>query len=79
MCYSPIALGKKVVRDRIVAVALLTDDDVTRLGSNFKRLWPVDETPCFQGLLNAIDDADREIRAQRQSEQRDASGQVPRS
>jgi hypothetical protein len=67
-------LGKKVVPDRIVAVALLTDDDVTRLGSNFKRLWPVDETPCFQGLLNAIDDADREIRAQRQSELRDASG-----
>jgi hypothetical protein len=64
-------LGKKVVRDRIVAVALLTDDDVTRLGSNFKRLWPVDETPCFQGLLNAIDDADREIRSQRQRVQRD--------
>jgi hypothetical protein len=58
-------LGKKAMRDRIVAVALLTDDEVTRLGSNFKRLWPVDETPCFQGLLNAIDDADRELRLER--------------
>jgi hypothetical protein len=58
-------LGKKAMRDRIVAVALLTDDEVRRLGSNFKRLWPVDETPCFQGLLNAIDDADRELRLER--------------
>ena len=49
------------MRDRIVAVALLTDDDVTRLGANFRRLWPVDETPCFEGLLDAIDRADREL------------------
>lgn len=49
------------MRDRIVAVALLTDDDVTRLGANFRRLWPVDETPCFEGLLDAIDQADREL------------------
>lgn len=53
------------MRDRIVAVGLLTDDDLTRLGANFKRLWPVDETPCFQGLLHAIDEADRELRVER--------------
>lgn len=53
------------MRDRIVAAGLLTDEDVSRLGSNFRRLWPVDETPCFQGLLSAIDDADREIRLER--------------
>jgi hypothetical protein len=34
----------------------------------------VDETPCFQGLLNAIDDADRVIR-QEQSVQ--LSPQMP--
>ena len=49
------------MRDRIVAVALLTDDDVTRLGANFRRLWPVDEAPCFEGLLAAIDRAEREL------------------
>lgn len=53
------------MQDRIVAVGLLTDDDVNRLGVNFKRFWPVDETPCFGGLLNAIDQADRELRRER--------------
>lgn len=53
-----------MTQNRIVAVALLTDDDVGRLGSNFSRLWPVDEAPCFEGLLSAIDDADRELRQQ---------------
>jgi hypothetical protein len=30
------------------------------LGEGFSRAWPVDETPCFVGLLEAIDEADRE-------------------
>lgn len=46
----------------IVAVGLLTRNDVDVLGPSFTRLWPVEETPCFDGLLRAIDDADREIR-----------------
>lgn len=37
------------------------DGDVERLGENFNRLWPVDETPCFSDLLRAIDEADREL------------------
>ena len=49
-----------VVRDnRIVAVALLTKEEVDRLGTTFTRLWPVEETPCFDDLLKAIDEADR--------------------
>jgi len=44
---------------RIVAVGLLTQHDLDLLGHSFQRLWTVDEVPCFQGLLNAIDDADR--------------------
>ena len=52
--------------DRIIAVALLTRRDVEALGTNFNRLWPVDETPCFQGLLMAIDEADKEFRRSRQ-------------
>ncbi len=51
--------------DRIVAVALLTRGDVQRLGENFNRLWPVDETPCFAGLIEAINAADREVRQER--------------
>ena len=43
----------------IVAVALLTADDLKTLGSSFDRAWPVDEVPSFEGLLEAVDEADR--------------------
>lgn len=45
----------------IVAVGLLTQHDLNLLGPTFDRAWPVDETPCFEGLLQAIDEADREL------------------
>ncbi len=51
--------------ERIIAVGLLTQSDIDRLGDDFARLWPVDETPCFNRLLQAIDEADREIRRDR--------------
>jgi hypothetical protein len=63
-----------VVQGRIVAVGLLTDDDISRLGSGFKRLWPIDETPCFGALLSAIDDADREVWRERDIQERRARG-----
>lgn len=47
-------------KERIVAVALLTRRDLELLGPTFSRAWPVDDTPCFSQLLEAIDDADRE-------------------
>lgn len=47
--------------DRIVALGLLTSSEVRLLGPQFKRLWPVDETPCFEGLIDAIDEADRQL------------------
>lgn len=46
---------------RIVAVGLLTEHELDLLGDGFSRAWPVDETPCFTGLLEAIDEADREL------------------
>ena len=46
---------------RIIAVGLLTARDVEMLGPTFDRLWPVENTPCFSHLLQAIDEADREI------------------
>jgi hypothetical protein len=51
--------------ERIIAVALLTRSDLQLLGPTFDRLWPVEETPCFSQLLEAIDDADRKVRQER--------------
>ena len=45
----------------IVAVGLLTQRDLAALGSDFSRAFPVDDTPCFNGLLVAIDEADRAL------------------
>ena len=54
------------VRDKpIVAVGLLTADDLSRLGPAFELAWPVDNAPCFNGLLQAIDEADRAMWRQR--------------
>lgn len=47
-------------RDPIVAVGLLTQTNLTALGSTLKRVFPINETPCFTELLRAIDEADRE-------------------
>ena len=46
----------------IVAVGLLTRTNIEKLGSDLKKVFPIDETPCFQELLHAIDEADREYR-----------------
>ena len=46
---------------RIVAIGLLTREDLTTLGSAFNRAWPVDEAPCFEVFLEAIDKADRRL------------------
>lgn len=54
--------------DRIVAVGLLTANDVRLLGPAFERLWPVEDAPHFRGLIDAIDEADRRLTQQRASE-----------
>lgn len=48
---------------RIVAVGLLTQPELDLLGRSFTRVWPVDEAPHFEDLIEAIDRADREIEA----------------
>ena len=50
-----------MVRERIVAIGLLTQRNLDRLGGSLQKVWLVDETPCFGALLHAIDEADREI------------------
>ncbi len=48
--------------DKIIAIGLLTQKDLSRLGETFDRVWPVTEVPAFEDLLRAIDDADRATR-----------------
>jgi hypothetical protein len=49
------------VEERIVAVGLLTRSDLDLLGPTFTRVWPVEDAPGFSELLNAIDEADRQL------------------
>jgi hypothetical protein len=49
--------------DRIVAIGLLTRREVQMLGPTFDRIWPVEEAPNFNELLEAIDDADQKLRS----------------
>jgi hypothetical protein len=54
-------MESRVSGQRIVAVGLLTQNNLDALGPAFRRCWPVDETPCFSQLLQAIDEADRDL------------------
>lgn len=54
-------MERPLADERVIAVGLLTQRDIDALGKEFDRLWPIDETPCFSGLLRRIDEADREI------------------
>jgi hypothetical protein len=47
-------------REHIIAVGLLTQEHLDVLGSSLKKVYRIDETPCFPELLEAIDRADRE-------------------
>ena len=52
-------------RERIVAIGLLTQNDVALLGPTFDRIWPVSEVRRFDELLRAIDSADRALTERR--------------
>lgn len=44
--------------DPIVAIGLLTENDLNLLGSGFRRAFRVEDSPIFDDLLAAIDAAD---------------------
>jgi hypothetical protein len=46
---------------KIVPIGLLAQRDLDTLGAGFHLMWPVDQSPCFSGLLEAIDEADRAL------------------
>jgi hypothetical protein len=52
---------ENAMEERIVAVGLLTRRDLNLLGPTFTRVWPVEDAPGFDGLLRAIDEADRDL------------------
>jgi hypothetical protein len=56
-------LEHRLADERIVAVGLLTQREVEMLGHGFSRLWPLDDSPCFNELLKAIDQAECELRS----------------
>lgn len=47
--------------ERIIAIGLLTRQDLNLLGPTFDRIWAVEEAPHFHALLTAIDEADRKL------------------
>jgi hypothetical protein len=59
-----------MTQERIVAVGLLTEREVTILGPAFDRLWPVEEAPRFEELLRAIDAADERLKQSNGSSER---------
>jgi hypothetical protein len=46
---------------QIIAVGPPTQHELQLLGVGLSRAWPIDTTPCFEGLLQAIDGAEREM------------------
>ena len=68
------AFGASVDRERVIAVGLLAQKDLNVLGPSFKRAWPLEDVSCFSALMQAIDEAERELRrAQHQEGGRSAS------
>ena len=49
-------------RQRVVAVGLLTERDLSILGQGFKRVYHLDESDHFQALLAAIDAAEQDYK-----------------
>ena len=45
--------------DKIVAFAALTQGDLDTFGKDLRKVFQIDESPCFAELLRALDEADR--------------------
>ena len=54
-------------QEQIVAVALLTQENLNLFGSCLKRVFPLQQTPCFSELIAALDEADRREQNQQRS------------
>ena len=54
-----------MTNDRIIAIGLLTEDDLSRLGETFTRIWPVEDAGGFEDLLKAIDEAELRLNGEK--------------
>ena len=50
-----------MIDDRNVSAGLLARDDLHAVGQSIAQAWPLDRSSTFDGLLEAIDDADRDL------------------
>jgi hypothetical protein len=50
------------MRERIVAIGLLTKEELRLLGPTFDRVWPIEQAPAFPELIRAIDEAEERLR-----------------
>ena len=48
---------------QIVAIGLLTQQELEMLGHGFDRAFPINDELVFEDLLQAIDEADRRLRS----------------
>ena len=48
-------------QEPIIAIGLLTRTDLDMLGTGFRRAFMIDDTPCFEELLSAIDAAEQKL------------------
>jgi hypothetical protein len=39
---------------QVIAVCLVKEYELQLLGAGSSRAWPIDDAPCFEGLLQAI-------------------------
>ena len=62
-----------MARERIVAVGLLTQSDLDLLGPALSRVFTLDDSACFDGLIDAINAADRELEGEAAAENRGTS------
>jgi hypothetical protein len=58
-----------MTKSPIVAICLLSQQELESLGPSFDRAYPVQDAPCFGRLLQAIDEADREWWRQQEVQQ----------
>jgi hypothetical protein len=58
-----------MMTERIVAVGLLTSRELS-LRPIFERAWPIDESAAVDTLLQAVDEADRRLKQERNLQDR---------
>lgn len=47
---------------KIIAIGLLTQSDLNALGQGFERAFPLQDALVFEELLQAIDEAEQQLR-----------------